>query len=223
MSYDFNDANEQRDFGELIPTKTYAKVALDIRIPSGADVGDLPEFTRSKPPSTAQYLNCEFKIISEPLAGCMFWQNIMIAGVSDKALNISKATLRAILESSRGILPSDMSELALKGRQISSFSEFQGLEFVVRIDIENGKNGYNNKNKIGIVITPDKPEYKSVIYGKTIVGQEKPPSKNQSANRQTGNSTQQQQQQQQQQQWPVNSSSNNNQMPQQDTVPSWAK
>lgn len=222
MTFNFNDAEPQRDFGELIPAKTYAKVQMSIRLPQGADVGDMAEFTRSKPPSDAQFLSCEFKILSDPLKNRMFWQNIMIARVSDKALNISKATLRAMLESARGIMPTDMSDLALRARQVQSFSEFQDIIFAVRIDIEIGNEGFNDKNKIGIVITPDRSEYKSIMAGQTIVGTTPPANNGIRKQRQSGAS----QQPQQQHQWPSATATTEqslNDQPLNSPIPGWAK
>ena len=47
----------------------------------------------------------------------------------------------------------------MAARRVSSFGEFDGLEFVIKVGIEKGQGGYSDKNKIMTVITPDKKEY----------------------------------------------------------------
>jgi len=167
--YDFGNADKQQDYGDLIPVGTLARVKMEIRYPSEGDRGDVPELTRSTS-SSAQYLDCEFTILSDPMNGRKFWQNIMFLGTSEKALNISRATLRAILESARGINPDDMSDLAMKARRVKGLDDFHEIEFAARIGIERGKDGYDDKNKLQAALTPDKAEYKQVMSGVTIPG-----------------------------------------------------
>ena len=220
--YDFNDAPEQRDFGDLIPKGTIARVKMEVRYPSSGDAGDLPELTRSTT-SDAQFLDCEFTVLSEPMMNRKLWMNIMFKGVSEKAMNISKGLFRAILESSRGIRPDDFSELAHKARRINSLSDFNEIEFAARIGIEEGKDGYEDKNKIAAALTPDKPEYQTVMSGHTVVGKSaaKPATKSSAppsnpAWDQSGPAANQQQATKQPQNEPAASSAP-------DPVPDWAK
>ena len=142
---DFGNAPQQQDYGDLIPTGTLARVKMEVRYPSSGDAGDFPELVRSTS-SGAQFLDCEFTILSEPMKNRKFWMNIMFSGVSEKAMNISQALFRAILESSRGIRPDDVSELAHKARRVNGLSDFNEIEFAARIGFEAGKNGYDDKN-----------------------------------------------------------------------------
>lgn len=169
MSYDFNTAPEQEDRSELIPPGTVAKMVMLIR--TGDGWGDDPFITQSKT-SEAKYLNCEFTISSGKHSKRKFWQNIMLDGVSDMAISISRATLRAILESGRNIHPTDASENAMAGRHINGLDDFNGLEFVGKIGIDKAKpnSGYDDKNKLALVITPDKPEYQTIMNGGEIEG-----------------------------------------------------
>lgn len=97
----------------------------------------------------------------------------MFANTTEGAINATRDRIRAMLESARGIKATDLSPLAMKARQIQSLSDLDSLEFVAKVGIEAGKNGYESKNKLQIAITPDMPEYASAFSGKTAVGTEK--------------------------------------------------
>ncbi len=116
MSYDPNHDYNTADVGggsfDLIPADTIAKVALTIR-PGGESEGGW--LTQSKS-SDAQYLNCEFVVLEGPYDKRKFWTNLTVSGGkvnedgSSIAGNITRATLRAILESARGFSPADESD-----------------------------------------------------------------------------------------------------------------
>lgn len=165
--WDFNDAPQQQS-GELIPAKTRAKVVSLVRPGKHGDGGWL---TRSD--SGFEYLDFEFTIMSEPYAKRKVWQVAGVGGVTpghEKAAEITRALLRAMLESARGIDPKAEDENARKARQVESWSAFSNLEFAVEIGIEKDKTGqYPDKNKVLKVITPDHKDYKRVMAGETIV------------------------------------------------------
>ena len=171
MAINFNDAPEQKDFSDLIPGGTLARLKLEIIKPEGPDVGSMPGLTRSAT-STAEMVNCSFKIVSAPLQGRQLWQNLTVLNSSQKAIDINRALIRGILESARGIKPNDVSDLAARARQLETFLDLDGIEFVGKIAIEPPKDGYGAKNKLAIAITPDKPEYQAVMNGATTVGAE---------------------------------------------------
>ena len=165
---DYNDAPEQRS-GDLIPNGTICKLIMTIR-PGGESSSD-GWLTESKT-SDSVYINAEFTVTDGPFARRKLWQNLTMAGgkTNDKgesiAANISRATLRAILESARNILPTDMSEAAMAKRRVQGFSEFEGLEFIAKVGVEKGKDGYQDKNKIAAIVTPDKAkEYTAAMAG----------------------------------------------------------
>jgi hypothetical protein len=164
---DFNDADNQRS-GDLIPNGTMCKLIMSIR--PGGEPSSGGWLTPSKD-TDALYINAEFTVSDGPFARRKLWQNLVMSGgkVNDKgesiAANISRATLRAILESARGILPTDMSEAAQAKRRVRGFEEFDGMEFVAKIGVEKGKDGYQDKNRIAAVTTPDKKEYQQVMSG----------------------------------------------------------
>lgn len=148
MSMDFNDA-ESNSY-DLIPDKTVAPMILTIR--PGAH-GDGGWETKSKS-SDVTMLNAEFAITDGPFRGRKFWGNLVVTGgKSDEsgnsiAGNITRSTLRGILESSRGIKADDMSEDARKKRMVSGYGDFSGMEFTGKIGIEKGRDGYDDKNKL---------------------------------------------------------------------------
>ena len=168
MSFiDFNNAEEQQS-GDLIPAKTMAKVLMVIR-PGGHG----PEGWLKLADSGFEYLDAEFTLTSAPQAKRKFWGNMGVGGPTDghqKAAQITRATLRAALESARGINPKDESEKARSARQVNGWDDFNELEFAVEIGIEKDKKGdYPDKNKIAKVITPDHSRYQQIMAGETIL------------------------------------------------------
>lgn len=160
---DFNNAAEQTNF-ELIPANTIAKARLVLK--AGNDPAD-PAITHGKNGDTS-YLNCEFIILEGPYVRRKIFDKIGLSG-NDTWINMGKARIRAILESAKGINPKDMSEMAVRGRQINSFEELNNLDVVIKIGIERDKNGqYQDKNRVTSIITPDHISYVEYINGQDI-------------------------------------------------------
>lgn len=164
--YDFNDANQQQ-FGALIPNGTLCKLMMVIRPGAAGPDGWL---TASND-SDVLYLNCEFTVLDGPFARRKLWQNLTVTSgkVNDKGQSIggeiTRSTLRAVLESARNILPSDMSERAMMARKINGYQDLNRVVFAAKIGVEKGQNNYPDKNKVSTVITPDKKEYQQVMSG----------------------------------------------------------
>ena len=161
MTIDFNSAERQQSFG-LIPPKTIVPLVMNIR-PGGA--GDGGWYTASKT-SDAMMLDVEFTVSEGPYAKRKLWQYFVMSGGKltnngdSVAGNISRSTLRAILESARNIKPEDTSDAAVNARRINGLEDFNGMCFLAKIGIEKDKNGqYEDKNKILSVVTPDMKEY----------------------------------------------------------------
>ena len=175
---DFNNADEQIDQYSLISDNTFAKVIMIIR----SDNEDALIDSKS---SDAKMLDLEFTVLEGRFKNRKFWQNMVVSGgKEDKngnsiAGNITSATLRAILESSRNVKSDDVSKNAVKARQVKGFWDFNEMEFVAKIKIEKAKknSGYDDQNKIGLVITPDRPEYQIIMSGKDIKTESKTASK----------------------------------------------
>ena len=174
--FNFNGADDQQDEFSLIPDKTTAKIIMIIR----SDEEDALTQART---SEVKMLDCEFTIISGKFENRKFWQNMVVnGGKEDKngnsiAGNITRSTLRAILESSRNIKPDDASKNAVAARQVSSFWDFNEMEFIGKIKIKKAKkdSGYADKNELAVVITPDKSEYQVVMSGGEVKIEKKLP------------------------------------------------
>lgn len=156
-NFDFNTAEKQSSF-ELIPAGTIVPICMTLKPGGTGDGGWMKE---SKTGSIM--LDCEFTVTEGEFAKRKFWQFMIVEG-NEKAANISRKTLRAIIEASKGIDPNDMSQDAINGRKITGWQEFNGLAFPVKVGIEKAKpeSGYSDKNKILVVITPEMPEYQKV-------------------------------------------------------------
>jgi hypothetical protein len=160
MAYDFNNAQEQRE-GGLIPDGTTGVVHMTIRPGNSGEGGWLK---RSKA-GNSQMLDCEFTIVDGPHAKRKFWSLFTVEGTTDghaKAAEISASRLRGILESARGIRPDDESDAAKNARRVSSWGDFDGVRFVAKIGIEQGKDGYKDKNTLEAAVTPDRKAWVKV-------------------------------------------------------------
>lgn len=160
QSFDFNTAGEQKSF-DVVPKNAIAPLHLTIR-PGGAGEGGW--LKRSKN-GDSEALDCEFVIIEGQYAKRKFWTLLTLDGESaghKEAGQISKAKIRAILESARGVRPDDHSEAAQQARRIENFGELDGLRFVGKIGVEPAKNGYAAKNTLLEVITPERKDWRQI-------------------------------------------------------------
>jgi hypothetical protein len=161
---DFNDAEEQREFA-LIPPKTLAKVIMSIR-PGGYDdasQGWTGGYATRSDKTGAVYLNAKFTILEGPYAKRVVFG--LIGLYSPKGpdwTNMGRSFLRAILNSARGIHPADQTPQAQTARRIRGFADLDGVEFVVRIDVEKDQNG-EDKNVVKSAIQPDSKEYAALM------------------------------------------------------------
>lgn len=152
----FNDAATQNSFG-LIPINEIAKTRLVLR---GSPETDFITTGRN---GESEYLACEFILLEGPHARRKVFEKIGISG-PDCWIRMGKTRIRAILESARRVHPKDMSETAVKARQIESYSELNNLDLVIKIGIEHDKSGhYQDKNRVLSIITPDHFMYKQMM------------------------------------------------------------
>jgi len=166
----FSDAEEQTNTGEVIPQGTIAKVHMKIR-PGGYDdpaKGWTGGYATRSEATGAVYLDCEYTVIGGKYNKRKVWSLIGLhSPKGPKWESMGRSFLRAALESARGIKPSDASDTAMKARQISGFADLNGLEFVVKIDVEEAEagSGYSDKNKINNVIPVGHKDYAAVMGG----------------------------------------------------------
>ncbi|WP_375331659.1 hypothetical protein [Candidatus Tisiphia endosymbiont of Temnostethus pusillus] len=171
--YDFNNI-EQLNF-ELIPAGTIAKVALRIKMGGYDDLeqGWTLGYATKNLVSGAVYLNCAFTILQgkldEKYIGYKIWQ--LIGLYSEKNNNrwgaMGRSFIRSILNSAKGFSDKDNCEAAQTARRIDSFADLNGLEFVVRIDVEQDQDG-NNRNVIKCAIGLEHKDYAAVMGLSTI-------------------------------------------------------
>lgn len=163
MAIDFNQAEIQTEVGSgsAIPEDSIVPFKMTIRPPKAGKEGTIHAlFCKSSKGN--EYIDVEFECLSEQFSGRKVWQNFTLAG-SDQAAKISMRTLRAIVESARGIAPSDASPAAAAGRQLSDWSDFNSLTFLAKVKCvveQSTKDGqYYVNNEFKKVITPDDEEY----------------------------------------------------------------
>jgi hypothetical protein len=156
--FDFNNAKPQRD---LIPPDTIATLHLNIK-PGGSGDG---QWLKKAKDGKSEGLDCEFIVVDGEHAKRRFWSRLTMSGETDgqkDAGGRSRATLRAILESARGIKPDDMSEGAKEARRTAGYADFDGIRFIGKIGVDPAENGYPAKNNLLEVITPDRKSWHPV-------------------------------------------------------------
>jgi hypothetical protein len=160
MSLDFNAAGAQRSF-DVIPDGTVAVVQLKVR-PGNAGKGGW--LKRSKD-GKAEGIDAEFVVVEGEYTRRKFWGYLLTGGETDghaQAADITDRRLRAVIESARGIKPTDVSEAAKSARCLTGYSDLDGVRFLCRIDVEPARGEYKAKNILGEIITPDRKEWRPI-------------------------------------------------------------
>jgi hypothetical protein len=161
--YGLNDAGEQRD---VIPVNTLVTLEMSVK---GGGAGD--GWLTTAKSGNSEHLNCMFKVIDGPYAESKFWACLTLHGKTpghEEAGQISRRTLKAILESARGIKPNDMSDEAKKVREIANWGEFDGIRFMAVVGVEPPKDGRAAKNTLMRVITPEQANWVKVDQVKVV-------------------------------------------------------
>ena len=154
----FNDAEEQMSY-ELIPHKTIAKVRLMLK--KGNHVTqEFPDgYATLSKAGTSIYLACEFVILSGEYEHRKVWSNIGLhSDNSPKFAQMGRTMIKAILDSTNSLHPTDKSPKAEKLRTIKSFADLDNLIFVAEITIDDRGNN-KPRNEIKTIITPDHAKY----------------------------------------------------------------
>jgi hypothetical protein len=153
MTIDLNEAGAQREF-DLIPADTVVTLAIKVR---GGGAGPDGALTRSKD-GRSEGLDLELTVCDGQYVRRKVFTRLTLQGETEghlEAGRIAATTLRAIIESARGVRPDDQSEPAKQQRRLGSYLELDGMRFIGRIGVEPPQNGYAAKNKLASVITPD--------------------------------------------------------------------
>jgi hypothetical protein len=154
--FNFNTASEQRS---VVPAGEIVVLQLTIR-PGGAGDGG---WLRRSHDGGSEGLDCEFTVVDGKYAKWKLWQLFTLRGTTEghaQAGERSRETLRAILESARGIRPDDQSDAAKAARCPKDWSDFDQLRFMARLGVKPSNNGYAAKNTIDRVITPEHTAWK---------------------------------------------------------------
>jgi hypothetical protein len=156
--FDLNTANKQTSGDSIIPDGTAVPVHATLR-PGGAGDGGWLKRNRD---GTCLMLDFEFTVLDGDFARRKFWSMLVVEGETEgqqKAADISRSRLRAMLESARGINPADESEKAVAARRVASLQDFDGLRFWAVVGVEKGKDGYKDRNVLKAVVTPDRKDW----------------------------------------------------------------
>ena len=159
--FDYNDAKAQSDF-DVIPKGTVARVILSIK-PGGyydRARGWNDGYATCNANTGSVYLSCEYTILEGLYAGRKIWGLIGLhSPKGDTWFQLGRSFIKAILNSARGFTEKDTSAGAVAARQIQSFSELDGIEFVARIEVEKNKETGMEYNVIRAALTKDHKDY----------------------------------------------------------------
>jgi hypothetical protein len=164
MPFDYSQAADPRDFGEVIPHNTIATVQLRIRPGNVGEDGLLKRTAKGD----AEVLECEFIVVDGPHAKRKFWDNFMLVGTTpgqQQMVEANHGRLKKILESARGIKSGDTSEKALAAYK-ADLKDFDSIVFIARIGVRKGEpkndgsgGSWPDKNHLAAAIGPDHKEW----------------------------------------------------------------
>jgi len=161
---DFNDADDQNSF-DLIPKGSVVKVRMTIK-PGGYDdfsQGWNGGYATQNQETGSVYLNCEFVVLEGAFARRKLWSLIGLKSPKGPEwANMGRTFIKGALNSAFGLHPNDNGAQTMKARCITGFSDLDGIEFVVKVDVEKDNRG-DDRNTIRTVITPDSNEYGAVM------------------------------------------------------------
>ena len=154
--------DNNREF-ELIPDGTIVRAIIKLE----GGTTELPEFGagtffRVSQQTNSKWLPMELTIVGGNFDRRKIWQSIFVDGtkISEKtgmpiAKEIGLRTMKAIIDSAFNLDPKDQSEASQQKRNLQGVNQLNGMEFCFKVGIEKGTNGYEDKNKIKVVLTPD--------------------------------------------------------------------
>lgn len=161
---DFNDADQQQSGFDLIPRGSIVPVRMTLK-PGGHDdptQGWTGGYATESFETGSVYLAAEFVITGGEHAKRKMWSNIGLFSRKGPTWGqMGRSFIRAALNSARNVHPQDNSPQAAAARRIQGLHELDGLEFVVRVDIEKDNKG-QDRNVVKVAVEPDHPEYARV-------------------------------------------------------------
>jgi len=162
---DFNDAEAQQSGFNLIPKGTLVPVLMTLKAGGYYDAsqGWNDGYPTQSPTTGAVYLAAEFVITGGEFAKRKMWSNVGLYSPKGPTwTQMGRTFVRAALNSARNVLPQDNSPQAAAARRIQGFVDLDGLEFVVRVDIEKDGRG-DERNVVKTAVEPDHPDYARIM------------------------------------------------------------
>ncbi len=160
MNFDLNHANFQSTSIHLIPALSKVFVKLSIIFPSKENAGSSIELTRRS--SGIEQLCVKLQVARGTYKNTYFYHNFNICAAQtkgqNKAIEISKSQLRALVEANWFISPKDSSDNAVLARKLKSLNDINGFVFPILVDTEINDKGFLH-NKLKSIITIDDPDY----------------------------------------------------------------
>jgi hypothetical protein len=107
-------------------------------------------------------LDLELTLLDTQYAKSKLFWFALVEGTTDGQKSMAEhnlATLKKIIDSAKYLDPNDRSQEARQKRTVN-WRDFDGLRFLAEIGIEEGKNGFPDKNVIAKVITRDSVDWK---------------------------------------------------------------
>jgi hypothetical protein len=157
-NYDFNDAGKQRVF-DIIPDNRILPVQITIN-PGGAGNDGL--LTRAGD-GNSEHLNITCTVIDGEFRKRKIFVRWTVQGTNHaEAADITRRSIKAVLESARGIKPTDASDAAKAARLISGYGDLNGVCCWIRVGVKAPTAKYSASNTVREIITPDHKEWKKL-------------------------------------------------------------
>ena len=170
MPYDYSTAQPAREF-TIMPAGSVVTVSLHLRPGGAGEDGILKRSAKGD----CEMIDAELTVIDGEFKGRKIWEYWILEGTSagqQQAAEISRATLKAILDATRGLEPNDMSAEARAKRTVE-LKDFEGATFMVKLGVEKGKpklDGSNqptgeswpDKNNVAAVVTRGMSDWKAI-------------------------------------------------------------
>jgi hypothetical protein len=125
-------------------------------------------------PTGSKYVDCELTIdANQPFAGRKIFEKIgdpFFEGNSEKYRQMGMTSITRILEAARGAGPNNPD-----GYKLDNFSQLDGLRVPIKIGIEKGTDGHDDKNRVGEFLTPNPASQSGhKLYLKLLAGEFSP-------------------------------------------------
>jgi hypothetical protein len=76
------------------------------------------------------------------------------------SVRMGRSRLKAMLNSAYGLMPNDDSDQAKARRTIESWGDFDGLCFMVQVEVQPARDNFKERNVVDFVIEPGDPAYR---------------------------------------------------------------